>query len=175
MSRRPAVYLLACLALLASACGGEPAPPPRPAPSPTGIVATIESPSALVLRDGRRIHVARMNGLDPTDACDERADRALAERLIGGGQTITLARARSNDAPSKVPAGYAQADVRTPSQADYADTFFAQAPTAREKACPTPTPTSTPTGSSGSSGDVEVDVDRDDDGESRFCRGRWWC
>jgi endonuclease YncB( thermonuclease family) len=39
--------------------------------------------------------------------------------------------------------------------------------------CANPYPPSS--GGSGTDVDVDVDVDHHDNGESRFCRGRWWC
>lgn len=175
MARRPAALVSAALLalLVVAACGSStPAPPP---PSPTGVVARIEAPSELVLVDGRRIHVARMNGNDPLDACQDRADRALAERLVGGGRTVTVSQPRSKDSQTAVPAGFVQADVRT-AGGDYADAFYTQQSSARNEACPIePTTLPSVTEEPSSGRDIDVDVDRDDDGESRFCRGRWWC
>lgn len=171
------VAAVIALAVLAAGCGSS--EPATPAPSPTGVIQQMVSVSDFVLYDGRFVHVAGMNGADPTSRCEEQSDRAVAKRLVGREQTITVSAVAlpiDRDVDSEVPAGYEQADVRTPSLADYAATFAAQAPRAREDACPVviPEPSTGEGSSSSGESDIDVDVDRDD-GESRFCRSRSYC
>lgn len=169
-----------------AAQAATPPPVPRPsAPQPL-VVASVHEPANLVLSDGRRVHVPRMNGARPLDWCDRRADLSFARQLVAG-RAVTVSEPRKRDAPGSAPAGFDEADVRLPSGEDYSDTFMAGLYDNRERECAavetttTTTTTTTPpptTATSEVPADtyVDVDVEEDDDGrESRFCRGRWWC
>lgn len=171
------VVLAAAAVLIVAGCGtatAEPAPPPDPYLPAAGQIASLQSPADMTLVDGRRIHVTLLQGATTYDSCEITADADLARRLAQG-QAVRIARPVTRDAPSAVPAGAVQVDMRLADGSDYATTYADQRWENREQACPTPVPPpleQAPTSSD--SGDVYVHLDGDD-GESRFCSRRWYC
>lgn len=176
MSRGTGLFLTvagAVLLVFVAVRASAPTPSPVPAPSPVAVVSQVESPANLVLADGRRVHVSRMNGSPPVRQCETDADMVLASQLVAG-RTVAVAPARLRDFRS-TPPGYTDVDLRVDG-GDYADTWTARQGANRGAACPLPStilPPVPPT-ESAPDGDTYVELERDDD-ETRFCARRWWC
>lgn len=164
-------------ALLAAGCATA---APVPAPSPTVQVTQVLSPANLVVADGRRFHVARMNGDPATSDCAGTADVTLARSLVDG-KTVTFAAAATRDWMGTSPPGFVEVDAYLPTGQNYADTFTDRRAAYRNTACPTPTtsvvplPATTSAPSSGEGNTYDVDIDVDDNHESRYCRRHWFC
>jgi hypothetical protein len=176
-----AVLALAGLALAGCTVSPTP-PPPRPvSPFPATVaIAAVTSPADLVLADGRRLHVPRLQGSPPAgNGCYADADVVLA-RTLTQGAAFSMTAPRVTDSPGAVPAGSLQGDLAGAGGVDYADTFYGQQWDHRVQQCPTPTPepvtAPTETSEPSDGGDTVIVRGGDDDHhESRFCRRRIWC